>query len=305
VKFRRILEVLRIKGLQKDFWGHYHDLCVQKWSCLLWSSDRFWKFSPCKLYKKDMGAFSRLMRPKTELFAVNFRRILELLRLQGSWKKLWVKFHDLCVQKWICLLWSWDAFWKFSLCKLHKTFLGTFSRFLHPQTKLFAIKLRCILEVLRLEGLRRKFCRNFHDLCAHKRRCLLWSSHTFWKFSACKVYRKSSGHIITIYVSKNEVVSCGSSPPAKFTQKSSGHIFTICVSNKQTLLTSTFCKKLWPRFTILRAHKSLLCCSDSLWRSHFIRTHCFEPECIWTMTAPTTYIWTSKEWTDFVKFDPR
>ena len=46
-----------------------------------------------------MGAFSRLMRPKTELFAVNFRRILELLRLQGSWKKLWVKFHDLCVQK--------------------------------------------------------------------------------------------------------------------------------------------------------------------------------------------------------------
>jgi len=177
-----------------------------------------------------------------------------------------------------------------------KTFLGAFSRFLPPQTKLFAVKFRRILEVLSLQGLRRKFCTNFHNLCAPKRSCLLWSSHTFWKFSACKVYRKSYGRIITIYVCKNKAVCCevqthlGSSPPARFTEKSSGSIFAICVSNKQTFLTSTFCKKLWPRFTILRAHKSLLCCSDTLcrsWLSHFIRTHYLGSEHIWTTTAPT------------------
>jgi len=45
--------------------------------------DGFWKFSPCKLYEKFLGAISRLMRPKKKQFAVKFRRILELLRLQG------------------------------------------------------------------------------------------------------------------------------------------------------------------------------------------------------------------------------
>jgi len=202
----------------------------------------------------------------------------------------------LCVWKRSCLLRSWDGFWNFSPCKLYKTFLCAFSRFFRPQTKQFAVKLRRILEVLCLQGLRRKFCTNFHDLCAPKRRCLLWSSHTFWKFSACKVYRQTYGLIITIYACKNEAVCCevethfGSSPPARFAEKSSGSIFTICVSNKQTFLTSTFCKKLWPRFTNWCVHESLLCCSDTLWRSwlsHYQTTHCFESEYIWTTTAPT------------------
>jgi len=35
VEFRRILEVLRIQGLQKNFWAHSHDVCVQTQSCLL------------------------------------------------------------------------------------------------------------------------------------------------------------------------------------------------------------------------------------------------------------------------------
>jgi len=33
----------------------------------------------------------------------------------------------------------------------------------------------------------------FHDLCMQKRRYLPCSSDAFWKFFACKVYRKSSG----------------------------------------------------------------------------------------------------------------
>jgi len=35
VKFRRILEVLCLRVLQKKFWAQFHDLCVQKRSCLL------------------------------------------------------------------------------------------------------------------------------------------------------------------------------------------------------------------------------------------------------------------------------
>jgi len=114
--------------------------------------------------------------------------------------------------------------------------LHRFSRFMCPKTKVFALKFIYI----------------------------------FFTVPDCKVYRKSYGHIITIYASKNKAVCCevqthfGSSPPARFTEKNSGFIFTICVSNKQTFLTSTFCKKLWPHFTILRNHKSLLCRSDTL-----------------------------------------
>jgi len=57
-----------------------------------------------------LGALSRVFRPKTKLFAVKFRRILKVLRLQGSQKDFWAHFHDLCVQKRSCLLWSSGAF---------------------------------------------------------------------------------------------------------------------------------------------------------------------------------------------------
>jgi len=35
VKFRRILEVFDLQGLQKKFWAHFLDFCVQKPSGLL------------------------------------------------------------------------------------------------------------------------------------------------------------------------------------------------------------------------------------------------------------------------------
>ena len=173
------------------------------------SSDAFWKFSSCTLCKKSsgriflifaskneavcreaqthfgssrlarfmknvLGAFSRFVRPITKLFAVKFRRISELLWLQVLQKKFWALLHDLCVQKWSSLLWSSDAFWKFSSCTLCKkssgrifpifaskneavchevqahfgssrlarfvkNVLGAFSRFVRPKAKLFAV----------------------------------------------------------------------------------------------------------------------------------------------------------------------
>jgi len=86
------------------------------------SSDGFWKFSACKVYtessgrnftvyaskdeavclgvqthfgsslpaslaEKVLGAYSRFLRPKTKRFAVKFRRILDVLRIQG-YKKI-------------------------------------------------------------------------------------------------------------------------------------------------------------------------------------------------------------------------
>jgi len=51
-----------------------------------------------RFMEKFLGAFSRFMRPKTKLFAVNFRGILEVFILQ-FFQKLLAHYHDLCVQK--------------------------------------------------------------------------------------------------------------------------------------------------------------------------------------------------------------
>jgi len=118
-----------------------------KRSFLLLSSDAFWKFSVCKVYRKGfgrnftiyvsknevvsckvwthfgsfhlaryttkvLGALSRFLHPRTKLFAMKFRR-----------------------------------FWMFSPCKLHKKVMGALSRFLPPKIKLFAVEFGRILEV--------------------------------------------------------------------------------------------------------------------------------------------------------------
>ena len=235
------------KCVVKRFWAYFHNLCVQKWSCLLLSSDAFWTFSPDEVYEqsfgrifticasknaavccwvqthfgsslparfteKVLGAFSRFMcpkmklfpeRPKMKLFAVQFRRILEVLCLQGLQKKFWAHFHDLCVQKWSCFLQSSDEFRKFSPCEVYKkrfgriipiyvskngavycevethfgSFLrarfmkkvtGAFSRFLRPIMKLFVVDFRRILDVLLIQGLQKKFLLAFSRFLCRK-----------------------------------------------------------------------------------------------------------------------------------------
>jgi len=52
-----------------------------------------------RFVKKGLGAFSRFLRPKTKLFAVKFRRILEVLCLASFIEKFWAQFHRLFVQK--------------------------------------------------------------------------------------------------------------------------------------------------------------------------------------------------------------
>jgi len=78
------------------------------------------------------------MRPKTKLFAVELRRIPEVLCLQVLQKKFWAYFP----------------------------------RFARPKTNLFAVKLRRILEVL-CQDLQKRLWVQFNDFCARKRSCLL------------------------------------------------------------------------------------------------------------------------------------
>ena len=189
------------------FWAHFHDFCVQKRSCLPWSPGAFWRFSLCKLKKKVLGAFSRFLRPKTMVFAVKFRRILEVLCLQVLQKKFWAQFHELCVQKqkwsglllssdvikksswrifstffvqkWSCLPLGSDAFWMFS--HFHDLCVQTRSGLLLSSDAFWKFSL-CQID--------KKFWAHFLDLCVQKQSCLLWSSDAFWTFSTCKVCRK-------------------------------------------------------------------------------------------------------------------
>ena len=127
----------------KEVLGYFPDFCVSKQSCLPWSSDAFFELSVSNIYKIVLGAFSRFLHPKTKLLAVKSRRILEVFTLQV------------------------------------KNVLGAFSRFLRPKTKVFPLNFRRILEVLCLQVLQKKFWAQFHELCVQKRSCLLWSSDAF------------------------------------------------------------------------------------------------------------------------------
>jgi len=100
----------------------------------------------------------------------------------------------------------WDAFLKFSPYEVYeKSSVHIFTIYASRDVAVCR-KFRCILEVLRLQELQKKFLVQFHDLCVQKRSCFLWSADAFRKFSPYEVYEKSSGCIFTIYASKNKAV---------------------------------------------------------------------------------------------------
>ena len=208
VKFRRILEVLCLWVLQQKFWAQFHDLCVQKRNCFPWNSDAFWRFSACKFYRKSSGRNSTIFSSKNDVVCMKFRCIFKVLCLRVSKKKLWVQFHDFCVKKWSCLLWSSDAFWKLSPCKLCKKMYGCNFTIYLSKNEVVCCEIQVHFGVLALWGLWKIFRAHCHDLCVQKLNCLPWCSDAFRKFSASEVYRECSGQIFTIDVSKNEAVCC-------------------------------------------------------------------------------------------------
>jgi len=82
VKFRRILEVLCLQVLKKKFWIQFHDLCIQKEAVCCEIQTPFQSSLPPWFKEKFHEKFSPFMCPKTKLFAVKFRPILQVVRLQ-------------------------------------------------------------------------------------------------------------------------------------------------------------------------------------------------------------------------------
>ena len=164
----------RLASLIKKFWAHFLDFCVQKPSYLLWSSDACWKFPARKVYRK----------------------------------KFRTQCHDICVEKRRCLPWSSDASWKFSPCKVYTKSSGSIFLIFASKNEAFCCEVQTQFYLFALHALYKMFWTLFHDLCVQKRSCLPWSSDAFWKFTACKFYRKGSGRNSTICESKNEAVCC-------------------------------------------------------------------------------------------------
>ena len=226
VKFRRILEVFAWWGLWRKFWAHFHNLCVQKWSCFLRSSDPFQRFSPCEVYNKSSGHIITIFASTNEAVCHEVHTDFGSFLHASFLKKLWAHFHDLCIQKWSCLLLSSDTFWKFSGCKVcrkrygsifavyasknevvscevqthfggfHRArfitkVLGAFSPFLRPQTKLFALKFRLVLIVFSMQALWKSYGRIFSIFASKNEAVCRKVQRDFGSF-LCASFTKSS-----------------------------------------------------------------------------------------------------------------
>jgi len=238
VKLRHILEVFHLEGIQKKFWAHIHDLYVQKRSCVLWSYNAFWKLSACKVYRKNSGHIFTIYVSKNEAVCYEVQMRCDSTTV---------------------------------LARFARKILGAFSRFMHPKTWLFAVKLRSILEVIRLQGLQKEFWVHFYNLCVQKRSILRWSSDAFWKFFPWMVYKKKFwAHSHDLCMRKQSCLlwclnAFGKFLPCKVYETCSGRIFTIP-----------------------HVHKSLLCCSVPLWSPWLcILLKCLESGHILSTSAPT------------------
>ena len=111
-KFRRSLEILCLQVYKKVL-GAISRFMRPKMKLLLLSSDAMWKFSPDEDYGKNFGRIFTTYVYRTEAVSCE------------------VQTH----------------FGGFHLARYITKVLGALSRFLRPQTKLFAMKFRRILEV--------------------------------------------------------------------------------------------------------------------------------------------------------------
>ena len=103
IKFRCFFNNVRyIFSRFKPFSSHNMD--IQQWAVKKFR--RSLEILCLQVYKKVLGAISRFMRPKMKLFAVKFRRILEVFAWWSLWRKFWAHIHDLYVQIWSSFLQS-------------------------------------------------------------------------------------------------------------------------------------------------------------------------------------------------------
>jgi len=119
-----------------------------------------------------LHAIPQFVRPKTKLFAVKLRRILEVLCLQVSKKILW-RNSTICASKREAVCREIQTHFGSSLPgSFTEKVVGAIPQFMRPKLKRFAATFRRIFEVLCLQILKKKFWTQFHDLCVQKRSCL-------------------------------------------------------------------------------------------------------------------------------------
>jgi len=124
------------KVYSKKFWVHFTIYVSKNEAVCCLVQTHFGSFRLASLIIKVVGAFSRFLRPKTKLFVVKFRRILEILCLQGLQKKVLGAISQFIRPKTkLFAVYSSDAFWKVSACRIDKKGVGTFSRFMFRVNK--------------------------------------------------------------------------------------------------------------------------------------------------------------------------
>jgi len=82
VKFRRFLEILCPQVLKKRFWTQFHELWSKNEAVCREIQTHSGSSLPARFTEKFLEKFSRFMCPKMKLFAVKFRPILQVFRLQ-------------------------------------------------------------------------------------------------------------------------------------------------------------------------------------------------------------------------------
>ena len=185
VKFRQILKVFSMQTLWKSSWRNFTINASKNKAVCREVQTHFGSFLRASFIKTFLGAFSHFWHPQTKLFAVKFRRILEVLRLQGLWKKLWRIFIIYAPQNEAVCFEVHTHFASSLPVRFTEKVMGVRSRFMRAKTKLFAAKFRPTSEVLHLQGLQKKVLGPFSQLVC------LTNKHSWLQHFA-----KNVGHIL-------------------------------------------------------------------------------------------------------------
>jgi len=138
------------------------------------SSDAFWTFSPYEVDEESSWRIITIFASKNGSVCCEVRTYFESYPFARFTKKISGRIITIYVSENEVDCSEVQTHFGSSLpTSFADKVLGTYSRFLHPKTKLFAVKFRRFLEVLCLQGLQKNFWVHFHDLCVRKRSCFL------------------------------------------------------------------------------------------------------------------------------------
>ena len=176
VTLRQIFEVFSVQALSKSSWRIILIVASKNEAVCCWVQTNLEVFAlfaltPYEVYEESSWCIIMICASKNEAVCCEVQTHFESSPLARFTKKFLGAFHDLCVRKRSSLMWSSDAFWKFSACKFHRK--SSAWNFTIHVSKYGAVS----CEVQTQFG-------SFH--------------------LACEVYENSSGRIITVLLPKTK-----------------------------------------------------------------------------------------------------